>query len=77
LGVLLLLFVLDNFEQVLLAAPLLSELLSSCHKLKLLVTSRALLHIWGEYAFTVPPLEVPDMRHLPEYNTKRLHASLG
>jgi len=47
-----LLLVLDNFEQVLLAAPLL--------------TSRALLHVWGEYSFTVPPLEVPDIRHLPE-----------
>ncbi|HEY6410471.1 MAG TPA: hypothetical protein VIY29_23725 [Ktedonobacteraceae bacterium] len=70
MGGLLLLFVLDNFEQVLLAAPLLFKLLSSCHKLKLklLVTSRALLHVWGEYAFTVPPLEVPDMRHLPEHN---------
>ena len=61
-----LLLVLDNFEQVLPAAPLLSDLLSSCPRLKLLVTSRALLHVWGEYAFIVPPLEVPDMRHLPE-----------
>jgi predicted ATPase/DNA-binding CsgD family transcriptional regulator len=61
-----LLVLLDNFEQVLSAAPLLSDLLSSCPQLKLLVTSRALLHIWGEYQFTIPPLEVPDLQHLPE-----------
>ncbi len=60
-----LLIVLDNFEQVLPAAPLLSDLLSSCSRLKILVTSRALLHVWGEYAFTVPPLEVPDMYQVP------------
>jgi len=61
-----LLVVLDNFEQVLPSAPLLSELLSSCPQLKILVTSRALLHVWGEYVFIVPPLEVPDMQYLPE-----------
>jgi predicted ATPase/serine/threonine protein kinase/DNA-binding CsgD family transcriptional regulator len=61
-----LLVLLDTFEQVLSAAPLLSELLSSCPQLKLLVTSRALLHLWGEYAFTIAPLETPDLRHLPE-----------
>src|SRR6266700_4018849 len=60
-----LLLVLDNFEQVLPAAPHLSELLLSCPGLKILVTSRALLHIGGEYEFTLQPLEVPDMRHVP------------
>jgi len=60
-----LLVLLDTFEQVLPAAPLLSELLSSCPRLKLLVTSQALLHVWGEYAFAVAPLKVPDLRHLP------------
>ena len=53
-----LLIVLDNFEQVLPAAPHLSDLLSSCPQLKILVTSRALLHVWGEYTLRVPPLEV-------------------
>ena len=56
---------LDTFERVLPAAPFLSELLSSCPQLKLLVTSRALLHIWGEYALTIAPLELPDLQHLP------------
>ncbi len=61
-----LLVLLDNFEQVLPAAPLLSDLLSSCPQLKLLVTSRALLRVWGEYEFTISPLEMPDLQHLPE-----------
>jgi len=60
------LVLLDNFEQALSAAPLLSDLLSSCPQLKLLVTSRALLRVWGEYQFTIPPLEVPDLRHMSE-----------
>lgn len=60
------LLVLDNFEQILPVAPVLSDLLSSCPQLKLLVTSRALLHVWGEYELTVPPLELPDLQHLPE-----------
>jgi predicted ATPase/DNA-binding CsgD family transcriptional regulator/tRNA A-37 threonylcarbamoyl transferase component Bud32 len=57
-----LLLMLDSFEHVLPKAPLLTDLLSLCPKLKILVTSRALLHIGGEYEFTVPPLEIPDMR---------------
>jgi predicted ATPase/DNA-binding CsgD family transcriptional regulator/tRNA A-37 threonylcarbamoyl transferase component Bud32 len=61
-----LLLLIDNFEQVLPAAPVLSDMLSSCPQLKILVTSRALLHVWGEYEFTVPPLEVPDLQHLPD-----------
>ncbi len=54
------LLLLDNFEQVLCAAPLVSELLEFCPKLKILVTSRALLHVRGEHEFQVPPLELPD-----------------
>ena len=57
-----LLLILDNFEQVLLKAPLLADLLSSCPELKILVTSRALLHIGGEYEFTLQALEVPDLQ---------------
>lgn len=60
-----LLLVLDNFEQVLPAAPRLAELLSACPQLKILVTSCAVLHIHGEHEFPVPPLAVPDLkRHL-------------
>jgi predicted ATPase len=54
------LLVLDNFEHVVAAAPLLSELLAVCPRLKLLVTSRALLRVEGEHALPVPPLAMPD-----------------
>jgi predicted ATPase len=53
------LFLVDNFEQVIEAAPLLTDLLGSCANLKLLVTSRAVLRVSGEHDFDVPPLAVP------------------
>lgn len=52
------LLVLDNFEQVLDAAPFLSELLGRCPALKVLVTSRSLLRINGEHALATPPLSL-------------------
>ena len=54
------LLLLDNFEQVLDAAPLLTDLLESCARLKVLVTSRAVLRVYGEHDFEVPPLELPS-----------------
>lgn len=56
-----LLLVMDNFEQVLAAARLVSELLTYCPELKILVTSRAPLHLRGEREFEVPPLALPDL----------------
>jgi predicted ATPase/serine/threonine protein kinase len=55
------LLVMDNFEQVLPAARLVSELLTACPELKFLVTSRAPLHLRGEREFEVPPLALPDL----------------
>ncbi|HEX9438485.1 MAG TPA: tetratricopeptide repeat protein, partial [Roseiflexaceae bacterium] len=60
-----LLLLLDNFEQVLEAAPQLAELLAACPKLKLLITSREVLHLYGEHDFPVPPLALPDRAQLP------------
>jgi predicted ATPase/DNA-binding CsgD family transcriptional regulator len=54
------LLVLDNFEQVLSAAPMVAELLTRCRRLRILVTSRARLGVSGEHVFPVPPLGVPD-----------------
>lgn len=54
-----LLLILDNFEQILAAAPLVTELLSACPWLSILVTSRASLHVRGERLFLVPSLELP------------------
>ena len=51
------LLVLDNFEQVLDAATLVSGILASCPTLKVLVTSRECLRIYGEQEFPVSPLE--------------------
>jgi predicted ATPase len=59
-----LLLVLDNFEQILAAAPLVSALLNECRRLKVLVTSRATLHLYGEQEFPVPLLALPDAKHL-------------
>ena len=50
------LLVLDNFEQLVAAAPAVVELLSACPHLKGLVTSRQSLHVSGEHEYEVPPL---------------------
>lgn len=59
------LLLLDNFEQVIEAASQLADVLTSCPYLTILVTSRAALHLSGEYEFTVPLLAVPDLSQLP------------
>lgn len=55
------LLVLDNFEQILVAAPIVANLLTYCRRLKILVTSRASLHLYGEQEFSVPPLALPGL----------------
>ncbi|MCU0495379.1 MAG: tetratricopeptide repeat protein, partial [Chloroflexaceae bacterium] len=55
------LLVLDNFEQLLPAAPLLAELLASVARLKLLVTSRAALRLAAEHEYAVAPLGLPPL----------------
>ncbi|SRR6266699_1196301 len=61
-----LLLFLDNFEQIVTAAPRLTELLSFCPQLKMLVTSRSTLHVQGEHELSVPPLALPDLNQLPD-----------
>ncbi|WP_217915458.1 ATP-binding protein [Miltoncostaea marina] len=55
-----LLLLLDGFEHLLDAAPVLSRLLAACPALNLLVTSRAVLRLSGEHEFRVPPLALPE-----------------
>src|SRR5215213_10113162 len=72
------LLLLDNFEQVLESAPLLAELLSSAPNLKILITSRTPLRLYGEHEFPVPPLSLPDpsslatLESLTQYGAVRL-----
>jgi predicted ATPase len=55
------LLVLDTFEHLLPAAPLLAVLAESSALLRILVTSRSVLRVSGEHCFQVPPLDVPDL----------------
>ena len=60
-----LLLLLDNFEHLLPAASLVSELLATSRRLKILVTSRAVLHLAAEYDYAGPPRGMPKPDHLP------------
>lgn len=70
------LLLLDNFEHVVSAAPVLTELLIACPRLKILVTSRAVLHIQGEYEYPTPPLAVPDIKQVSEVEALAQNASM-
>jgi predicted ATPase len=59
------LLLLDNFEHLISAAPLVADLLSASPKLKVVVTSQAPLHVYGEHEFPVPPLTLPDPKSIP------------
>jgi predicted ATPase len=54
-----LLLVLDNFEHLTKAAPLVTELLTAASRVKVLVTSRTLLHVYGEHLHPVLPMKLP------------------
>jgi non-specific serine/threonine protein kinase len=72
------LLVLDNFEQVVDAAVLVRDLVAATAGLTVLVTSRRVLQVRGEYSYAVPPLTLPDPQqpptraHLPAYAAVQL-----
>jgi non-specific serine/threonine protein kinase len=59
------LLVLDNFEQVAAAAAMIADLMTRCMHVKVLVTSRVVLHLSGEHEYQLPPLNLPDLKNLP------------
>ncbi len=73
-----LLLVLDSFEHILDAAQQVAELIAGAPQLKVLITSREVLHLYGEHEFVVPPLAVPEPIHrltldrLTQYDAVRL-----
>ncbi len=72
-----LLLLLDNFEHLLGAAPLVTDLLRACPHIKVLATSRAPLRLSGEQEFPVPPLPVPDPAHLPAIEAVAAYAAVA
>ena len=60
-----LLLILDNFEQLIPAASLLEDVLAACPEVRIIVTSREVLHRAAEHQYWVAPLAVPDIRQLP------------
>lgn len=71
------LLLLDNFEQVVSAAPVIVEILQLCPNMKALVTSRSLLRVSGEYSYKVAPLALPDMDNLPEIEELPHYAAIA
>ena len=71
------LLVIDNFEQVSDAAPLVRDLLDACPDLQALVTSRLVLRIYGEQEFPVPPLQLPTLGALFSPSTLMQYASVA
>ena len=70
------LLMLDNFEGVIDAASLVSELLSECPDIKILATTRASLRISSEHEFQVPPLELPELDYLPDIDELSRHSAV-
>jgi predicted ATPase len=56
------LLLLDNFEHLVASAPAAAELFAASPKLKVVITSQAPLHVYGEHEFPVPPLAIPDSK---------------
>ncbi len=72
-----LLLLLDNFEHIMPAAGIVPLLLEASPGLKIIVTSREPLKVYGERELPVPPLELPDLDRLPALQTLRQYPSIA
>jgi len=59
------LLMLDSFEHLVAGASVVAQMLTAGPRLKVMVTSQSPLHIYGEHEFPVPPLTLPDLKHIP------------
>src|SRR2546430_15496462 len=64
-------------SQIGMAAPQVEELLAICPSLKIMVTSRAVLHTQGEHEFPVAPLTLPDLNQLPGHEALTHYAAFS
>jgi predicted ATPase/class 3 adenylate cyclase len=64
-----LLLILDNFEHVVEASPLINDVLSACPGVKMLVTSRVRLQLSGEYDYPLRPMSLPDTEGMIDAGT--------
>ena len=71
------LLLLDNFEQIVSAAPLLEDMLAACPRLIILVTSREVLRLSAEHLFPVPSLTFPDLATLTEQEDLGQYAAVS
>ncbi|HEX6484644.1 MAG TPA: adenylate/guanylate cyclase domain-containing protein [Ktedonobacteraceae bacterium] len=72
-----LLLILDNFEHVISARRVVADLLAACPRLKVLVTSRVMLHLQAEHLFEVHPLTVPDRAQIQDIGMLMHNASVS
>jgi predicted ATPase/transcriptional regulator with XRE-family HTH domain len=69
--------VLDNFEHVLAATALISDVLAACSRLSVIVTSRAVLRLRGEHQFPVPSLNVPNLEFAPTWEAFEKYSAVA
>ena len=72
-----LLLILDNFEHVISARSVVIDLLGACPKLKILVTSRAMLHVRAEHLLEVSPFALPEPQNLVDLTALSHNASIA
>lgn len=71
------LLVLDNFEQIIEASTMVADIMAAAPQVRMLVTSRETLHIYGEQEFPVPPLALPNLRQPPPLDVLSQYAAIA